>query len=429
MQVFRIKYIFSLSILFLLAPALLSGCSNAGREKGSAAVLVFKHGKIAGDPAPFNQLLRGFEAANPGITIKDEILPSSTDEQHQFYVINLEGGSSDFDVMSMDVIWVPEFAKAGWLRDISHLLGSQKRKDFFPGPMQAVTYRDRLYAVPWYIDAGVLYYRKDLLRKYGFLPPDSWQDLVRIARYITEREHGMYGFVWQGKQYEGLVCNTLEYFWGNGGDVLRDSKVVIDSPENVYALGFIRDLVWNYKVSPPLVTTATEETTRHIFGNGKAVFMRNWPYAWNLFEKEGSAVKGKVGVTLLPYFKKGLSASTLGGWQLGINAYSKHPREAEKLITYLTSPESQKTLALTVGYKPTRKSLYKNGELLREQPFVAGLFEVFMKARPRPVSPYYMMITQVMQPEFSAAITRIKTPKQALRSSQKQIAHIIGTGE
>jgi multiple sugar transport system substrate-binding protein len=427
MRVFRIRQIFS--VLFLLIAALLPCCSHAGREKGSAAVLVFKHGKIAGDPAPFNQLLRRFEASNPGIIVKDEILPSSTDEQHQFYVINMEGGSSDFDVMSMDVIWVPEFAKAGWLRDISYLLTVHDRKEFFPGPMQAVTYRDKLYAVPWYIDAGILYYRKDLLRKYGFSPPESWQDLVRIAQYITERERGIYGFVWQGKQYEGLVCNALEYFWGNSGDVLRDSKVVIDSPENVYALGFMSDLIWKYKVSPPLVTTAIEETTRHIFGNGKAVFMRNWPYAWNLFEKEGSDVKGKVGVTLLPSFKKGLSASTLGGWQLGINAYSKHPQEAEKLITYLTSPESQKALAMTVGYKPTRKSLYKNGDLLKEQPFIASLFGIFMKARPRPVSPYYMMITQVMQPEFSAAITRIETPEQALRSSKKQIAHIIGAGE
>jgi multiple sugar transport system substrate-binding protein len=416
-------------ILFLLMLALFPGCSPAGREEGSASVLIFKHGKISGDPAPFNQLLRRFEAANPGIIVKDEILPSSTDEQHQFYVINLEGRSSDFEVMSMDVIWVPEFAKAGWLRDVSHLLTTDEKKGFFPGPMQAVTYRGKLYAVPWYIDAGILYYRKDLLRKYGFGPPQSWQDLVRIAQYITKREQGLYGFVWQGKQYEGLVCNALEYFWGNGGDVLRDSVVVTDSAENIYALGFMRDLIWRYKVSPPLVTTAVEETTRHIFGNGKAVFMRNWPYAWNIFEKEGSSVKGKVGIALLPSFRKGMSASTLGGWQLGVNAYSKHPRKAEKLVTYLTSAESQKTLALAVGYKPARKSLYKDADLLRRQPFIAGLHEVFMKARPRPVSPYYMMMTQVMQPEFSAAITRIKTPEQALRSSQKQILHIVGPGE
>lgn len=389
-------------------------------------VLIFKHGKIAGDPKPFRQLLDRFEKENPGIRIKDEILPSSTDEQHQFYVINLEGKTSDFDVLSMDVIWVPEFAMAGWLRDLSHVLSEKEKKDFFPGPMQAVTYNDSVYAIPWYIDAGLLYYRKDLLQKYGFSHPRSWHELVEIAQYITSKEEGLYGFIWQGKQYEGLVCNVLEYFWSNGGEVLKEKRVVIDSPENVQALSFIKDLIVKYKVTPSLVTTATEEPTRHIFGNGKAVFMRNWPYAWNIFEREDSPVKDKVGISVLPAFPGNKSASTLGGWQLGINRYSKHPKEAEKLIRFLTSPESQKILATTIGYKPTRKSLYKDKELIEKHPFLVDLYNVFIKARPRPVSPYYMMITQVMQPEFSAAISGIKSSEKALNSAQKQIEHILG---
>ncbi|MEW6409628.1 MAG: ABC transporter substrate-binding protein [Nitrospirota bacterium] len=387
--------------------------------------MVFKHGKIAGDPEPFKKLLKKFEEENPGIKVKDEILPASTDEQHQFYVINLEGKSPDFDVLSMDVIWVPEFARAGWLKDLSLILSKNEQKEFFLGPMLAVTFKDKIYAIPWYIDAGVLYYRKDLLQKYGFSPPKTWQELVDIAQYITSRESGLYGFIWQGKQYEGLVCNVLEYFWSNGGDVLRDEISVIKSPENVDALHFMRDLIVKYKITPPLVTTAIEEPTRHIFGNGKALFMRNWPYAWNIFEKESSAIKGKVGVFPLPSFPNKESASTLGGWQLGINRYSKHPDAAEKLIKFFTSPEAQKTLALTIGYKPTRKSLYKDKDLLMKQPFIIGLYDVFMKARPRPVSPYYIMITQVIQPEFSAAISGIKTPEEALNSAHKQIEHIL----
>ena len=408
----------------------LLGCSSQSDDcQKTAVTLVFKHGKIAGDPAEFRKLLRRFEEENPGIIVRDEILPSSTDEQHQFYVINLEGRSSDFDVISMDVIWVPEFARAGWLREVSHLFTEEDRADFFPGPMQAVTYQDKAYAIPWYIDAGLLYYRKDLLRKYGFSPPKTWDELAGIAQYIMKREKGLYGFIWQGKQYEGLVCNVLEYIWGNGGDVLKDSAVVIDSDENRHALGFMRDLIVKYKVSPALVTTAIEESTRHIFGNGKAIFMRNWPYAWNIFEKEGSPVRGKTGVTLLPSFVPGMSYSTLGGWQLGINRYSKHPDAAEKLVSFLTSHEAQKTLALAVGYKPSRKSLYKDEDLLGAQPFIAGLHEVFITARPRPVTPYYMMITQVIQPEFSAALSGIRTPGQALTSARKQIEHIIKAGE
>jgi len=407
---------------------LCASCVPSEQIDSKSTVLIFKHGKIAGDPEPFRQLIKRFEDENPGITVKDEILPASTDEQHQFYAINLEGKSSDFDVISMDVIWVQEFARAGWLRDVSHLFQEQESHDFFPGPMKAVTYRGRMYAVPWYIDAGLLYYRKDLLQKYGFSPPSTWNELISIAQHIMPKER-LYGFIWQGKQYEGLVCNVLEYFWGNGGDVLKDSEVVIDSAENIHALGFMRDLIVKYKITPELVTTAIEEPTRHMFGNGKALFMRNWPYAWNIFEREGSPIRGKTGVALLPSFMPGMSSSTLGGWQLGINRYSKHPEAAEKLIRFLTGREAQKRLALTIGYKPSRKSLYKDEDLLREQPFIAGLYDVFMKARPRPVSPYYMMITQVMQPEFSAALSGIKTPGQALASAREQIEHIMKGGK
>ena len=417
--------LYSLIVVILFSFA----CSDKRKEVSGIVTLVFKHGKIAGDAAPFRRLLDRFEMENPGIKVKDETLPASTDEQHQFYVINLEGKSSDFDVLSMDVIWVPEFARAGWLGDLSRLLPEAEREEFFPGPMRAVTHKEKVYAVPWYIDAGLLYYRRDLLEKYGLKPPATWPELVEIAQYITKREDGIYGYIWQGKQYEGLVCNVLEYIWGNGGDVLDDGEIVINSPENVQALRFMRNMIAEYGITPPLVTTAIEEPTRHIFGSGRALFMRNWPYAWNIFEREGSPVRGKIGVAPLPSFPGKDSASTLGGWQLGVNRHSRNPEAAERLIKFLTSPDAQKTLALTVGYKPTRKSLYNDEDLMREQPFITGLYDVFMKARPRPVSPYYMMMTQVMQPEFSAAVSGIKTPEEALGSAQKLMEHILEAEE
>jgi multiple sugar transport system substrate-binding protein len=398
--------------------------AGKGRDPG-VTTIVFKHGKIAGDPAPFRRLLDRFERDNPGITVKDETLPASTDEQHQFYAINLEGKSADFDVLSMDVIWVQEFARAGWLRDLSRLITPEERGGFFPGPIRAVTYEGGLYAAPWYIDAGVLYYRSDLLNKYGRAVPETWQELVDTAREITAKEPDLYGFIWQGKQYEGLVCNVLEYLWGNGGDVLRNGRVAIDSPMNVEALQFMRDLIVKHRVTPPLVTTAIEEPTRHLFGSGRALFMRNWPYAWNIFQREGSSIRGKIGVAALPSFPGHESAATLGGWQLGVNRYSRNPEAAEKLVLFLASPSAQKEFARTVGYRPSRKSLYKDPDLLRDQPFLGSLYGIFMNARPRPVTPYYMMITQVMQPEFSAALTGIKTPQEALASAKEQTEHIM----
>jgi len=414
-------------IFFLIiAIVILIGISinGSGADKGPI-VLVFKHGKIPGDSEPLKRLLEKFENEHEGIKVKDEVLPASTDEQHQFYVINLEGKSADFDVLSMDVIWVPEFARAGWLKDISRILPEEERREFFSGPIQAVTYHGRMYAVPWYIDAGLLYYRKDILQQYGFSPPKTWYELVDSARQITAKEKGLYGFIWQGKQYEGLVCNVLEYFWGNGGDVLRDGVSVINTTNNINSLQFMRDMIAKYKITPPFVTTSIEESTRHIFGDGKALFMRNWPYAWNTFERKGSSIKGKVGISQLPAFPGKQSASTLGGWQLGINRYSRHPKEAEQLIKFLISLEVQKALALTIGYKPTRKSLYHDPDLIKAQPFIAHLAPIFMKARPRPITPYYLMLTQVMQPEFSAALAGIKTPEEALNSAHQQIENIL----
>jgi multiple sugar transport system substrate-binding protein len=415
----------------LLFPVLCSfivfqGCTqNSSTDEKERTTIVFKHGKVAGDPEALNALIRRFEEKNPDIRIKDETLPSSTDEQHQFNVINLEGRSSDFDVYAIDVIWVQEFARAGWLRELSHILPLKRRDDFFEGPMEAAVYQGKVYAIPWYIDAGILYYRKDLLEKYGFSPPKTWFDLVRIASEVTRQEPNLYGFIWQGKQYEGLVCNALEYIHSNGGDILKDGQVVIDSPENIEALGFMRDLIYKYHVTPVLVTTMIEEPTRHIFGKGKALFLRNWPYAWNIFQADDSPVKGKVGVSILPEFAGHQSSPTLGGWHLGINAYSKHPEMAERFIEFLTSSEAQKSLSLTIGYKPTLKALYKDPDINRAQPFTTSLYDVFEHASPRPITPYYMMISQVIQPEFSAVLSGIKEPEEALKAAGEQIEHIL----
>jgi multiple sugar transport system substrate-binding protein len=270
-------------LLAILSP--LTACMRGDRasEQGTTTI-IFKHGKIAGDPKSFRDLLDRFEREHPGMTVRDETLPASSDEQHQFYAINLDSRSADFDVLSLDVIWVPEFARAGWLRDVTGVLAGGEPHAFFPGPINAVTYKGRLFAVPWYIDAGLLYYRKDLLKKYNRPVPRTWQELARTAKYITEREKELYGFIWQGKQYEGLVCNVLEFLWSNGGAVLENDRLVLDSPQNAEALQFMHDLITKDQVTPPLVTTAIEESTRHLFGAGKTLVMRNWPYAWNIFE-------------------------------------------------------------------------------------------------------------------------------------------------
>ncbi len=176
----------SIFLILSVAFSLIAGCEKRClKVRAGTVTIVFKHGKVPGDLEHMKRLLKKFEEQNPGINVIDETLPSTTDEQHQFYVINLEAGASDFDVISMDVIWVPEFARAGWLRDVSHLMSEEKRKDTFPGPLEAISFEDD-FALPWHIDAGLLYYRKDLLEELGFGPPETWNKLIEIARLSAE---------------------------------------------------------------------------------------------------------------------------------------------------------------------------------------------------------------------------------------------------
>jgi len=407
----------------LAAP--LGGCDPSRRSATGETTLVFKHAKLFGDPAPLRALLDDFERRNPGMRVRDETLPSSSDAQHQFYAINLQARSAAFDVFAADVIWVAGFARAGWLRDLSDLLPPGERGAFFAGPMRAVTYGERVWAMPWYVDAGLLYYRSDLLARHSVAVPGTWQALVDAAQRITSRERALRGFVWQGRQYEGLVCNALEFLWSNGGGVFDAGHVAIDSEANRVALRFMVALVHRHHVSPGSVTTATEEPARHLFGQGRAVFMRNWPYAWTLFGDPSSRVHGKVGIATLPHFPGGASSAALGGWQLAVNAHSRHPEAAATLVSWLGSPQAQKRLALAYGFQPARVALYDDADLRAAQPALATLGEVFGSARPRPVTPRYVRISQVLQTEFSAALVRARTPAAALASAQQAIEEIV----
>ncbi len=425
---------FGVTLLLLLLILAVSGCEgksapegHEGKEASSGpTTLVFKHFKIPGGRGPFEALLKRFEAENPDIRVIDEILPASTDQQHQFYITNLEARSSDFDVFALDVIWVPEFSRAGWLVDVTDLFTERDLEDFLPGPLRAVTYRGKRYAVPWYVDGGVLYYRKDLLEKYGFDPPETMEELFQSAKVILEREEdpSLTGFTWQGKQYEGLVCVALEFITANGGALIEGNKVVVDGPRAIEALRFMRRLV-EEGISPPSVTTADEEATRHLFGSGRAIYMRNWPYAWTIFQREGSKVRGKVGVAPIPGFPGGREASTLGGWQLGINRYSKKIEAAKRFVRFLTSPESQREFALSSGFKPSRRSIYFDPALQKAQPFIVGLLSIMEQTVPRPVTPFYPMISQILQAEFSAVVSGIKGPYEAMQSARIQIDHIL----
>jgi multiple sugar transport system substrate-binding protein len=336
----------------LIIAALLMACHHAEPPPlpGEPIRLVFRHMKMLGDPAELDGLFRQFEASHPGVVVVSEPLPSDSDLQHQLYITNLEAHSNDFDLMTIDIVWVPEFARAGWLLDLSEALPPGRvRTEFLPGPARVVTTGDATWAVPWFADVGLLYWRKDLLQKHDRAVPKTWTELAETTRFVLNHENDprLLGYVWQGRQYEGLVCNAFEVIRGFGGAKPDDAPdAFLGEPATIEALTFLRGLVVS-GVSPPQTTSADEETVRTLFNEGRAVFMRNWPYAWSLLEREGSPVRGKVAFGPLPAQPEGVRAGTLGGWQIAVNRFVPEwkRRPAIELAAFLGSPEAEAIVA------------------------------------------------------------------------------------
>lgn len=403
------------------------GCGRSQQDE-EPLKLVFKHPRLLSREEPLRALLDQFRSAHPRVQVQEDVLPSSSDQQHLFYVTNLEAGASDFDVFALDVIWAPEFRRAGWLCDLTPYLGPEGLSGFFTGPVQTVTHEGRIYAVPWFLDAGVLYYRRDLLDKYGLAPPRTLAELTQTAQLILAKEHNprLTGFVWQGKQYEGLVCVALELIRAYGGDVLdAQGNLLLTQPAAVAGIRALRAFIGQDRISPPLVTTADEETVRYIFAQGNAVFMRNWPYAWALLDAERSPLRGRVGVTALPGSATHPGVPTLGGWHLGINRFSLHPALAWELVSFLTSAEAQRTLAVEGGLKPTRVAVCNDPRAQQDDPSLALFFPLLQAAQPRPVTPFYLLFSQILQGEFSAAVTGIKPGEVALLDAEQQLRRIL----
>jgi multiple sugar transport system substrate-binding protein len=418
-----------LAALVLAAVLAAGGCTEEDRGP-AGATLVFKHAKILGPTDPIPGLLREFERRHPGVRVESEPLTWTSDEQHQFYVINLEGATPTFDVLMLDVIWVPEFARAGWLLDLSPWVTREELSPHFPAAVTASTWGGGVWGMPWNMNAGVLYYRADLLGKHGLAPPRTWEEMVEQAERVraAEADPRLDGILWQGKQYEGLVCNVLEHLWASGTRLLDDDGRVLPDPERAgAALGFMRGLM-ERRVSPGWVTAGDEELTRRAFGDGRAVFLRSWPYALDLFEQPDSPVRGRVGLAPLPgHAGGGPGAGATGGFHLAVNRRTRHAEAAVALVRFLAGEPAQRALtAAGVALYPTRMALYQDPAIVSARPRMPRFHDLMLAARPRPVTPAYLMLSTTVQPEFSAALVAVKTPRQALEHARRRLEYVLG---
>jgi trehalose/maltose transport system substrate-binding protein len=339
-------------------------------------------------------------SAKTGNSVKHLTIPQSTSDILGLFRQMFAAKSTDLDVLTVDVVW-PGIIKDQLLDLTPYSKGAEK--EHFPAIVANNTVGGKLLAMPWFTDAGVLYYRKDLLGKYSEKPPTTWSELTATAKKVMdgERKAGngdMQGFVFQAKAYEGLTCDALEWVASYGGGNIVDAtgKVTVNNKRAAAAL--TEAASWIGTIAPTGVLNYGEEDARGVFQKGNSVFMRNWPYAWSLSQGADSPVKGKVGVVALPRGGDGKSAATLGGWQLAVSKYSKSPKEAADLVMYLTSVGVQKDRAIRGSYNPTIPALYKDGEVLKANPFFGDLYDTFVGAVPRPAT-----VTGVKYNEVSAA--------------------------
>jgi multiple sugar transport system substrate-binding protein len=395
--------------LLVVCAAVWTGCA-----RNAEPVLTFSGSVVGREADVLRAQIDRFQQLHPAIRVDIRATPDAGDQRRQLYVQWLNARASEPDVLQLDVIWTPEFAAAGWIAPLDRF--GPPTADFFPAAVAAHRWGGALFALPWFVDVGMLYRRTDLAPRV----PRDLHDLMQLARGGRLRGSIPFGLVWQGARYEGLVTTFVEHLGAFGGAILDgEGRVVVDSEEAVRALTFMRDAIHADGVVPPAVLTWQEEQTRLAFQNGDAVFMRNWPYAYALLQDQSqSSVAGRVAVSVMPGAEGGGPGAALGGSALAINAHSDQPDAAYRLIEYLLQPEQMLERARVAGQYPPRPALYETDELAAALPIApADALAVIEHAIPRPVTPVYNQLSEMLQVSLHRALTLQQTPRDALRES------------
>lgn len=324
------------------------------------------------------------------------------------------------DILSMDVVWPIEFGASGWLVPLEEKWPLSERVNYFPGQLQTCTYNGKLYAVPFATDAGLLYSRNSLI----LTAPTTWQQMVSLAQSALSRV--LYGYLWQGQQYEGLVCNFVEVLYGYDGAVLdktNPKRVTVNSPEAVQALTEM--VSWVDTVSPLSVVNWTTEPENAMYSKweaGQTAFMRNWGADAVGLDTDSAKIVGEFAVhSTLSADNNTKGHSCVGGWNLGINAFSQNVDASWAFIQYLLGADAQKTLLLSKLRFATLQSVYDDATIVANIPVVSHLKPIFLDALPRPLSPVYSDISIVMQSHIHQALTKQVSPADALAALQSDL--------
>ncbi|QNI76479.1 ABC transporter substrate-binding protein [Synechococcus sp. MVIR-18-1] len=381
--------------------------------------------------APFadatQDLVQQFNQEHRG-DIKLQVIkgPLETEAMSDLAISSLLLGKAPFDGLLMDVTWLAKYAEAGWLEPLESYFNEADVDTLVVGARAGNSYKGHLYRWPMNSDMGLLYYRTDLMQR----PPETPDDLVQVSQALQNEKKVDWGYVWQGRQYEGLSCVYLEMIDGFGGDWLQTNvnQIGLNSKPGVEAAAWLQGLI-DQGISPRSVTNYGEPEALQSFKVGDAAFMRNWPYAWAELQKSDSAVKGNVGITTM-VANPGHSTATIGSWGLTVLKGSTHVDASIEAVRFLTSETAQKQLFLKYGYSPTQQRVFDDPQLLQDKPILAEFVRALKVAKSRPETPLYAQISDVLTRQLSSILTDKKTPEEGMNVAAANTNQIlISAGE
>jgi multiple sugar transport system substrate-binding protein len=337
---------------------------------------------------------------NPSQRVDYVELPAAADHQRAELIARLQAGQAAYDVLGLDVVWTAEFAHGGYILPLDSVAGQLGLDHFLPSALETARFEGRLWGVPLYSNAALLYYRKDLVLG----PPNSWAELAEQAAAAAQR-HPVAGYVGQLRRYEGLTVNLAEAVWGQGGDLLR-ADGSLDAESTARGLAFLAGGLRDGWI-PASALGYDEELSRLAFQGGGVAFMRNWPYAYDLLDAQDSPVKGRFDVARLP------GVSALGGANLAVSRFSRRRRTALAFIRFLSKAEVQATVFEQGGYPAAVTDVYEDRAVQARQGYTAELKEGIVTARPRPSTPFYGQATRVLQQAAWSVLRDKEDPRRA----------------
>jgi len=411
---------------------LTTGCAAGGAGAGRTAPSTNGIGPITlaigKDNAGWLQgVITGWNKLYPSQQVTLLLLPESSNDQLAQLVANLQAKSDEYDVIDTDVIWTAEFASNGWiipLPESQFPLG-----DFLKPAVDTAMYQGRLYAVPDYSNADLLYYRKDILAKAGQQPPRTWAQLQQLAETVAPK-YGLNGYAGTFAPYEGLTVNFAEAVQSAGGSILspEGTKVTVNSAKALAGLEFLVNGLKQGWI-PKATLTYEEESAQQAFEAGKFLFLDNWPDVYGALSVPGpdNKVYGKFGVVALPG-PDGMGSSSLGGANLAISAYSQHQRTALSFIKYMTDLANERQMLEQGSFPPVWTQLYTNKSLIRSYPYLPVLEQAINSAQPRPAISNYDQASLAISSAVYQALTHQKKPHQALAEMAGELTQIIRDG-